>query len=131
MFLPPVDTSKTSRTGRRPYRGQFLLILLVTVVPLVVGWLGLAFLERRFIATSGEAVAVVAADIADSIDLFLVERYGDIQILADVVKIQAQKSLGKSRSSKRSSAPIPPIYGSVSPMRTDGLSMRWTLRPST
>ena len=96
MFLPPpVDTSKTSRTGRRPYRGQFLLILLVTVVPLVVGWLGLAFLERRFIATSGEAVAVVAADIADSIDLFLVERYGDIQILADVVKIQAQKKPGQ------------------------------------
>ncbi len=81
--------------GRRPYRGQFLLIVLVTVVPLFVGWLGLAFLERRFIATAGEAVAVVAADIADSIDLFLVERYGDIQILADVVKLETQKGSGQ------------------------------------
>ena len=82
--------------GRRPYRGQFLLIVLVTVVPLVVGWLGLVFLERRFIATTGEAVAVVAADIADSIDLFLVERYGDIQILADVVKLEAQRGSGQA-----------------------------------
>lgn len=96
MFLPsPFDKSKRHPMGRRPYRGQFLLIVLVTVVPLFVGWLGLAFLERRFIATTGEAVAVVAADIADSIDLFLVERYGDIQILADVVKLEAQKGSGQ------------------------------------
>ncbi|MCX5722720.1 MAG: PAS domain S-box protein [Nitrospirae bacterium] len=80
--------------GRRPYRGQFLLIVLVTVVPLFVGGFGLAFLEQRFISTTGEAVAVVAADIADSIDLLLLERYGDIQVLADIVPSKAKREDG-------------------------------------
>ena len=82
--------------SRRPYRGQFLLIVLVTVITLFVGWFGLAFLEQRFIATTGEAVALVAADIADNIDLLLFERYGDIQVLADIVNPKAQAESGQA-----------------------------------
>ncbi|MCE9536897.1 MAG: PAS domain S-box protein, partial [Nitrospirae bacterium] len=76
--------------SRRPYRGQFLLIVLITLITLFVGWFGLAFLEQRFIATTGEAVAVVAADIADNLDLLLFERYGDIQVLADIATAKAE-----------------------------------------
>jgi hypothetical protein len=50
--------------SRRPYRGQFLLIALITAITRYVGWLGLAFLEQRVIATTGEVIAVVAAAMA-------------------------------------------------------------------
>lgn len=82
--------------SRRPYRGQFLLIVLITVITLFVGWFGLVFLEQRFIATTGEAVAVVAADIADNIDLLLFERYGDIQVLADIVNAKPEGESGQA-----------------------------------
>ena len=92
MLQPqPLDASQRHhQMSRRPYRGQFLLIVLITMITLFVGWFGLAFLEQRFIATTGEAVAVVAADIADSIDLLLFERYGDIQVLADIVNAKPE-----------------------------------------
>ena len=73
-----------------------MLIVLITAITVLVGWLGLTFLEQRFIATTGEAVAVVAADIADSIDLLLFERYGDIQVLADIMTPKAVGGSGQA-----------------------------------
>lgn len=54
----------------------------ITLLTLVVGFLGLHILETRLLAATGEQLAIAAADIADKLDLLLYERYGDIQIMA-------------------------------------------------
>jgi PAS domain S-box-containing protein len=49
----------------------------------VIGWLTFRQLERRLVASAGEGLALAAADIADKLDLFLYERFGDVQMLAN------------------------------------------------
>ena len=54
-----------------------------TLLALAVGALALRFVAQRLVASAGESVALAAVDIAGKLDLLLVERYGDIQVLAD------------------------------------------------
>ncbi|TAJ08327.1 MAG: hypothetical protein EPO61_09480 [Nitrospirae bacterium] len=66
----------------RPYRWLPLLIAAITVIALGIGILALHRLETRLVATTGESLALLAADIADKLDHVLFERYGDVQIMA-------------------------------------------------
>jgi PAS domain S-box-containing protein len=52
------------------------------VVALVIGLLALRFLEARLVATTGESLSLAAAEVADKLDRFLFERYGDVQMIA-------------------------------------------------
>jgi PAS domain S-box-containing protein len=70
------------RERRRPYRRLPLLIILMTVVAVAIGALALRYLENRLVASTGESLALAAADIANKLDLLLAERYGDIQVMA-------------------------------------------------
>ena len=54
----------------------------ITLLTLVVGFLGLRILETRLLAVTGHSLAVAASDVADKLDLLLYERYGDIQVMA-------------------------------------------------
>ncbi len=59
--------------GRLP-----ILILLMTLVILLIGAVALHYVENRLVATTGESLALAAADIADMLDRLLFERYSDI-----------------------------------------------------
>src|SRR5437899_3910270 len=63
--------------GRLP-----ILILLMTLVILIIGAVALHYVENRLVATTGESLALAAADIADMLDRLLFERYSDIPMMA-------------------------------------------------
>jgi PAS domain S-box-containing protein len=59
--------------------------LAATVIVLLALGLGIFLfqhLKDRYISTAGDNLAFVAAQMADKLDLMLVDRYGDIQVLA-------------------------------------------------
>jgi PAS domain S-box-containing protein len=60
------------------------LIVSMTVVVIVIGGMGLSFLEDRLVKSEGENLALVAVDVADKLTLQLIESYGDIQLLGDI-----------------------------------------------
>jgi hypothetical protein len=65
-----------------PYPWLTPVMIVMAVVALAIGGLALHYIETRLVASSGEALALAASDIADKLDLLLAERYGDIQIMA-------------------------------------------------
>ncbi len=67
--------------SRRSYRHLPLLILLMTLVILIIGAVALHYVENRLVATTGESLALAAADIADMLDRLLFERYSDIPMM--------------------------------------------------
>lgn len=76
------DENTTIRMSKPPYRWLPLLIAIMTATALGTGSLILHFLEIRLVATTGESLALLAADVADKLDQTLFERYGDIKIMA-------------------------------------------------
>src|SRR5256885_6085935 len=66
---------------RRSYGRLPILILLMTVVILIIGAVALHYVENRLVATTGESLALAAADIADMLDRLLFERYSDIPMM--------------------------------------------------
>ena len=70
------------RLSRRRYRRLPALIILMTLIAVTVGALVLFYVEERLVVTTGERLALAAADIADKLDRVLFERYGDIQMMA-------------------------------------------------
>src|SRR5207245_486431 len=75
---PSMQTDLTRRSyGRLP-----ILILLMTLVILIIGAVALHYVENRLVATTGESLALAAADIADMLDRLLFERYSDIPMMA-------------------------------------------------
>src|SRR5438093_7962380 len=75
--------------ARRPYAWLPALIFLSIVVALVIGLLALRFLETRLVATTGESLSLAAAEVADKLDRFLFERYGDVEMMARAFSIRA------------------------------------------
>src|SRR5438445_469591 len=67
---------------RRSYGRLPILILLMTLVILIIGAVALHYVENRLVATTGESLALAAADIADMLDRLLFERYSDIPMMA-------------------------------------------------
>ncbi|TAJ10373.1 MAG: PAS domain S-box protein [Nitrospirae bacterium] len=70
---------------KRVYRWLPWLIIAVTGLALFVGGLSLAFIQKRLVASAGENLASMAEDIAEKLDWFLFERYGDVQMLAQAL----------------------------------------------
>ena len=68
-------------SSRNPYSCLLPVIVVTIVVALVIGALVLLYLKDRFVAKVGQSVTLAAADIADKLDMLLVERSGDLQIL--------------------------------------------------
>jgi two-component system cell cycle sensor histidine kinase/response regulator CckA len=67
---------------QRPYPWLPMLIIVMTAVALGIGVFVLYYVESRLVATTGESLALAAADIADKLDRLLFERYGDVQMMA-------------------------------------------------
>ncbi|TAJ25428.1 MAG: response regulator [Nitrospirae bacterium] len=75
MMLEGADPSRTSRR-------LLWLTAGIIVGMLLVGAATLFYLESRLVAMKGEALAVLAVNMADKLDQTLFERYGDIRVLA-------------------------------------------------
>ena len=58
------------------------IILVLVLMTLAVGGVALHYVEQHLIASTGESLALAAADIADKLDTVLFERYADTQVLA-------------------------------------------------
>jgi PAS domain S-box-containing protein len=58
------------------------MITVMTAVALTIGILMLSYVESRLVATTGESLALAAAEVADKLDRLIFERYMDSRILA-------------------------------------------------
>nr|MBI3613413.1 PAS domain-containing protein [Nitrospirota bacterium] len=67
---------------KRVYHWLPWLIISVTWLALFMGGLSLGFIQKRLVANAGETLTLTAEDIAEKLDWFLFERYGDVQVLA-------------------------------------------------
>jgi len=67
---------------RAQYRKLPVVILALALAALVTGTVILRIVEQRLAEVAGENLALAAIDIAEKLDLFLAERYGDIQMMA-------------------------------------------------
>ena len=86
-----METTHMRRShAHRSYRRVPLLIAMMTVLALGIGALALHYVETRLVATTGESLALAAADIADKLDQVLFERYGGVQVAAASVALHMQ-----------------------------------------
>ncbi len=75
---------------------QFALIGLITFATLIAAMMGGTWLERRTVATSGEMVSIMAAEVAAKLDLLLNERVGDVQFLANSLAMNGGTSTARA-----------------------------------
>ena len=76
IMTPPI------RPRNQVFHRLLALILLITLVALVIGGLTLYYVERRFVAATGEHLALGAAEVADKLDRLMAERHGDVLMMA-------------------------------------------------
>jgi PAS domain S-box-containing protein len=82
MTMPEVTSS-------RPYSWLPVLIGVLTIVMLAIGTLAFRYVETRMVATAGETLAQTAAEVSDKLDRFLVERHGDVLMMARTFSVQS------------------------------------------
>lgn len=88
----------SSGTGRNTFthRHQFTLIGIITLATMLAAVVGVTWLERRTVATSGETVSIMAAEVADKLDILLSERIGDAQFLSESLAMNGGTSAARS-----------------------------------
>ncbi len=93
---------------RRRYAWLLALILVMTVVALLAGLAALRYVESNLIAAKGEALAVVASDVADKLSRTLFERQGDLHVLAQtpVLKRGDAEAIGAHLATLRKAYPV-------------------------
>ena len=80
--------SETKAPG--PYSWLPVLIGVLTVVMLTIGTLAFRYVEARMVATAGQTLAQTAAEVSDKLDRFLIERHGDVLLMAKTFNVQSQ-----------------------------------------
>ena len=75
-------------TAQRPYSWLPILISVMTVVMPAIGAIAFRYVETHMVATAGETLALTAAEVSDKLDRFLIERYGDVQMMARTFSAQ-------------------------------------------
>ena len=73
----------------RPYSWLPVLLGVLTLVMLTIGTLAFRYVETRMVATAGETLAQTAAEVSDKLDRFLIERYGDVLMMARTFSVQS------------------------------------------
>src|SRR3954469_7217079 len=69
-------------TVPRPYSWLPVIIIVMTVVTLAFGATTLHYIETRMVATAGENLTLIAAEVSNKLDRVLFERYADVQMIA-------------------------------------------------
>ena len=77
-------------TAPRPYSWLPVLISVLPVVMLTIGAIAFRYIETRMIATAGETLSLTAAEVSDKLDRFLIERHGDVLMMARAFSVQSQ-----------------------------------------
>ena len=75
-------------TAPRPYSWLPVLISVLPIIMLTIGGLAFRYTETRMVATAGETLALTAAEVSDKLDRFLIERYGDVLMMARTFSAQ-------------------------------------------
>ncbi len=93
----PSNSDATEHIPRRwvNIRRQHFVIGLVLTATVVSLWGGLTIMERRFIASSGEVLAALASEVVAKLDLLMMERQGDIKVLASTLALPGWSQTGK------------------------------------
>ena len=86
------------------------LIFTITLIALTIGGVALYYVERVMVASAGESLALAAGDIAGKLDMLLVERYGDIQMMSRSQTFQGQNAAAMTRYLEWM-AEAYPVYG--------------------
>jgi PAS domain S-box-containing protein len=76
-------------TAPRPYSWLPILLGVLTVATLSIGTIAFRYVETRMVATAGETLAHTAAEVADKLDRFLIERHGDVLMMARTFSVQS------------------------------------------
>jgi PAS domain S-box-containing protein len=74
----------------RPYSWLPVLLGVLTIATLSIGAIAFRYVENRMIATAGETLAHTAAEVSDKLDRFLIERHGDVLMMARTFSVQPQ-----------------------------------------
>lgn len=92
------DQNISSDSGRRAFthRHQSMLIGLITLTTLLAAMVGVTWLERRTVATSGETMSIMAAEVAAKLDLLMNERIGDVRFLSESLAMNGETSAARS-----------------------------------
>ena len=67
-----------------------VLIVAIILVTILMGGLVFHYVETRLVVSAGESLTLAAVDIADKLDMQMVERYGDIQLLSQSLVFQGR-----------------------------------------
>ncbi len=86
------------------------LIVTITLVALTIGGFALYYVERVMVASAGESLALAVGDIAGKLDMLLVERYGDIQMMSRSQTFQGKNAAAMTRYLEWM-AEAYPVYG--------------------
>ena len=62
---------------------------MLTVATLSIGTIAFRYVETRMVATAGETLAHTAAEVSDKLDRFLIERHGDVLMMARTFSVQS------------------------------------------
>ena len=81
---------------RRPYAALPVIMMVMMVTALGTGSATLKYVENHLVASTGESLALAAADIADKLDRTLSERYGDIRVLAQAPVFRGRDAAAKT-----------------------------------
>jgi PAS domain S-box-containing protein len=84
--LQAFSGQRASSPKKQPYAYLRGLTVLMMSVGLLIGAMALYYLERRLVTTTGETLALAAANIADKLDLILYERSRDVQKAAKALR---------------------------------------------
>lgn len=76
-------------TAPRPYSWLPVLLGVLTVATLSIGTIAFRYVETRMVATAGETLALTAAEVSDKLDRFLIERHGDVLMMARTFSVQS------------------------------------------
>jgi|CXWL01.1.fsa_nt_gi PAS domain S-box-containing protein len=78
-------------------RWLWTLIVAITLVAILMGGIALHYVETSLVASAGESLTLAAVDIADKLDMLMVERYGDIQLLSQSLVFQGRDHTAMTR----------------------------------
>ncbi len=98
-----------TRSWTPSYKMLAVLVIVVTIIALASGVIGLYSIQAELIAHTGHTLSLTAADIAQKLDLVLVERYGDIQVMADALApslMNDSERLAPSLSAMKQASPV-------------------------
>jgi two-component system sensor histidine kinase/response regulator len=78
----------SEKPAHHPYSWLWILIVAMTVVTLAIGAIAVHYIESRMVASAGDTLALSAAEVSDKLDRYLIERHGDVLMMAGTVSEQ-------------------------------------------